>query len=132
MANLAKNFKKNFDKKWDNYKDRMKQVIKDEAPRKSGALVDSITDEDVGQWDTLIGVDVSKLTSDARNAGGYDYSTVVYYGNRRGYRIYSKTGKILRWIGADGTVHFAYSVYHPPSSPNKFIDRAVQNRPRFD
>lgn len=126
---LAKSFKQNFDSEMKTYAQRIEQTMKNEVHVKTGALRDSITTEKKGS-SYLVGVDASSLMSDSRNVSGYDYSAVYYYGHSRGFTIRSKSGKPLRWVDDTG-VHYAYSVYHPPTTGDKFVDRTVANRPRF-
>lgn len=118
------------DKEIGKYAKKMETVAKDEAHVKSGALQDSISTEKVSEGRYLVGVDTAKLKADPRNPGGVDYS-VPYHSGHRTYVIRAKEGKVLRWVGKDGKVHFAKSVTIPASAGDPFIERAVLKRPKL-
>lgn len=118
------------DKEISEYTKKMERILKAEAHVKSGALRDSITTEKKGDGDYLTGVDAAKLKSDSRNPGGIDYSP-FYHDGHGPYTIRAKNAKALRWIGADGNVHFAKSVRIPASPGDPFVERAVLRRPKI-
>lgn len=118
------------DKEIDQYAEKMKTIVKEEAHVKSGALRDSISKEKKGEGHYLVGVDAAKLKSDARNAGGIDYSP-FYHDGHGPYTIRPRNRKALRWVGSDGNIHFAKSVRIPASAGDPFIERAVRRRPKL-
>jgi len=104
---------------------RIEVLLKQEVHVKSGALRDSIEKKKKGTGEYFIGVNVEKLKADPRNIGGLDYSR-AYHDGHGPYTIVPKRAKVLRWIGADGKVHFATKVKNPAHAGDPFVQRAVQ------
>ena len=118
------------EKKIEKYAGTMEKILKEECHVKTGALRDSITTEKKGEGEYLVGVDADKLKVDPRNIGGIDYSPFYHRGHGT-YIIRARNKKVLRWVGADGKVHFAKSVRIPASAGDPFIERAVARRPKI-
>lgn len=118
-------------KEFERYVKNVETVMKSEVHKKSGNLMDSISDEFKGEFHALVGVDVAKLINDSRNIGSYDYSIPYYYGIKKGYWIYPVRAKYLRWEDAQGNVHYAKKVFIPPRAGDKFIERTLYKLPKF-
>lgn len=126
---FAQQFERIFLPRFERRARELQDIMKSEAPSKSGALRDAITIERRGLADYRVGVDSSKLASDPRNVSGVDYSGWVVTGHKA-YTIRPVRRKALRWVDDSG-VHFAKYVRIPASSGNNFVARAKRRVPKI-
>lgn len=114
----------------EDYAEALKDVMKNETHKRTGALADSISIEKKGNYNYVVGVDASKLASDPRNVSKTDYSMAYWKGIKQGYTIRPKYKKALHWVDENGNDVFAKKVTIKPRPGDPFIERTIQNRPK--
>lgn len=129
-TNLASSLKSDISDTVYDYSKEMESITRNEAHIRTGALRDSISLEKKAMYKYTVGVDSGKLIADKRNLTGTDYS-IPYHDGHIGYRIVPRRAKVLHWIDENGNDRFAKYVDIPASSGDKFIKRAVDNRPKL-
>lgn len=113
-----------------NYAINMELELRHQAHRDTGALQASITRKKIDRYNWKVGVDASKLKSDPRNRSNFDYS-MSYWKGHGAYRVTAKNKKALHWVDKNGNDRFAKWVDIPASSGDPFVERAIENRPKF-
>lgn len=91
---------------------RVQRRARDLVPVDTGILKGSILKEDL------------PLQRASEVFTSTEYAPYVEFGTR-GHRVEATNAKALRWVGRDGKVHFAKSVYIPPRPPRPFMGRAL-------
>lgn len=102
------------------------KVLRSEIPIDTGNMRSSVDFNKlfvvIGNRAYVIGHDKDKTRTDD---GKHSYGDIVYYGIKKGYYIYPRKAKALRFQVGGETI-FAKRVFIPPRAGNRFIDRTVQ------
>lgn len=129
-TNISGSFLDNLDDEMAEYTQEFTRVLRNEPHVRTGALRDSIDFEKISKLKYVSGVNSGRLIADARNIGRIDYS-IPYHNGHGGYRIRPRKAKVLHWIGENGEDIFRAYADIPPSKGDKFVKRAVDNRPKL-
>lgn len=129
-TNISNVFSTNIDETMSEYAQEFMQTMKSEVHVRSGALRDSIDFERKSLFRYEVGVNGGRLIADARNISKTDYS-IPYHNGHKAYTIYPRKAKVLHWVDENGNDRFAKFVKIPASSGDKFVKRAVDNRPKL-
>lgn len=127
---LASQFENAFGTRFRVLANAAERIMKQEAPKNTGALESAIKVERLSWFRYRVGVDSGQLASDPRNPSGNDYSPYIISGHG-GFTLYPVRAKALRWVGKDGNVYFAKYVRMPARGPNDFVARTRARLPRL-
>ncbi|EGP4894215.1 HK97 gp10 family phage protein [Enterococcus faecium] len=100
------------------------RIMKDTINEDTGALRDSVEIEKKSDGSYLVGVNERKLVLDKRNKRHENYVAYYYYGTKP-HVIRAKKGKMLRFRGKDGKIHYKKQVHHPGTKPHNFIQQTL-------
>lgn len=127
---LADRIKQSLEEEFDKYVDDIYKTMKQEVHVRTGALQDSIRKEKKSKTRALVGVNGGSLAQDPRNASRRDYS-MAYWKGHRSYTIVPVNAKALHWVDDSGRDVFAKRVTIPASDGDPFIERTIENKPKF-